>query len=47
MHYTARGILHAKTEGTKFNICLLPLINVERMIAEDVIIETKETEVHP
>jgi hypothetical protein len=44
---TARGVLHAKTEGTKFNICLLPLINVEGMVAEDVIIDTKETEVHP
>ena len=33
---TARGVLHTKTEGTIFNQFLLPTINVEELIAEDV-----------
>jgi len=33
----ARGILHAKTEGTRYNEYLLPTINVKQMIPENVI----------
>ncbi|MAZ72275.1 MAG: hypothetical protein CMC70_03920 [Flavobacteriaceae bacterium] len=33
----ARGILHAKTEGTTFNEYLLPTIDVKQMIEEDVV----------
>lgn len=29
---TSRGVLHAKTEGTKFNTLLLPTINVTKII---------------
>ncbi len=32
---TARGILHAKTEGTAFNDFILPAINVEELVEED------------
>lgn len=32
---TARGILHTKTEGTKFNQFFLPTINVADMITSD------------
>ncbi|NOQ75958.1 MAG: hypothetical protein GQ574_28385 [Crocinitomix sp.] len=41
---TARGILHAKTEGTKFNEFILPTINVEDLIQEDASFELKEEE---
>lgn len=34
---SARGVLHAKTEGTIFNEYLLPTIDVKKMIPEDVI----------
>lgn len=34
---TARGILHCKTEGTTFNTCILPPINVVQMIPEDLV----------
>lgn len=34
---SARGILHAKTEGTVFNQYLLPTIDVKQMILEDII----------
>lgn len=34
---SARGILHAKTEGTPFNEYLLPTIDVKNMLQEDVI----------
>jgi hypothetical protein len=34
---SARGILHAKTEGTMYNEYLLPTIDVKKMIPEDVI----------
>ena len=34
---SARGILHAKTEGTPFNEFLLPTIDVNNMLEEDVI----------
>lgn len=33
---TARGILHTKTEGSKFNMFLLPSINVTEILKEDV-----------
>lgn len=33
---TARGILHSKTEGTAFNRFLLPTINVNELITEDI-----------
>lgn len=32
---TARGVLHAKTENTKYNKFPIPLINVEEMIKND------------
>jgi len=32
---TTRGILHSKTENTKFNEFLLPTINIAEMITED------------
>ena len=34
---SARGILHSKTEGTQFNKFLLPTINVNSMLEEDII----------
>ena len=36
---SARGILHAKTEGTPFNEFLLPTIDVNNMLEEDIIFE--------
>lgn len=32
---TARGILHAKTEGTRFNEFILPTINVNELVNKD------------
>lgn len=32
---TARGILHCKTEGTPFNMLIIPPVNVSSMINED------------
>ena len=37
---TLRGVLHAKTENTPFNMFLFPTINVTEMVKEDVTIET-------
>ena len=34
----SRGILHGRTEGTDINHVILPLINVEKILSEDVII---------
>jgi hypothetical protein len=34
---TSRGILHSKTENTKFNELILPTLNVVEMIPEDII----------
>ena len=34
---TARGVLHTKTENTEFNKFLLPTINVEEMVKEDLV----------
>ena len=36
---TARGILHAKTEGTPFNGIIIPPMNVTNMVKSDMIIE--------
>lgn len=36
---TSRGILHAKTEGTDFNKFLIPTINLQDIIKEDVVLE--------
>ena len=36
---SARGILHTKTEGTPYNEFLLPTIDVNKMLEEDVIFE--------
>lgn len=36
---TARGILHAKTETTKFSQYIVPTINVAVMIKEDIIFD--------
>lgn len=36
---SARGILHAKTEGTSFNEFLLPTIDVNNILIEDVTFE--------
>lgn len=36
---TTRGVLHSKTENTKFNEFLLPTLNVEDMIKEDGLFE--------
>jgi hypothetical protein len=34
---TARGILHSKTEGTVYNTFVLPTINVDQIIENDVV----------
>jgi hypothetical protein len=36
---SARGILHAKTEGTHFNDYILPTIDVKSMLPEDIILK--------
>jgi hypothetical protein len=42
---TARGALHAKTEGTRFNEFIVPTINVAEMVKEDgVFVETAHTQ---
>ncbi|QXP58373.1 hypothetical protein [Olleya sp. HaHaR_3_96] len=33
----ARGVLHAKTEGTVYNEYLLPTIDVQQMVEEDIV----------
>lgn len=33
---TARGVLHCKTEGSQFNKYVLPTINVNELLAEDI-----------
>jgi len=35
---TARGVLHAKTENTKYNCYILPPINVTEMVRNDLIL---------
>ncbi len=39
---TARGILFSKTESTPFNIYILPPINVEKIINEDLKVSVEE-----
>lgn len=39
---TARGVLHAKTEGTGFNRFMLPLINVADLVKSDVVFNLSE-----
>ncbi len=36
---TCRGVLHAKTENTKFNQFFLPTINVETILKDDIVIQ--------
>ena len=36
---TARGILHAKTEGTPFNGIIIPPMDVTKMLKSDMVIE--------
>ena len=38
---TARGILFQKTEGTKYNIYHLPLLDVTSAIKEDLVVPAK------
>ncbi len=39
---TSRGILHSKTEGTRFNKYILPTINVNQIVDKDVLFSAKE-----
>ena len=39
---TARGILHAKTEGTSYNRYLLPTINVPELVTGDIAFSFQE-----
>lgn len=39
---TLRGVLHAKTENTPFNIFFLPTINVNDLVTEDILIKTDD-----
>ncbi|MGF1558814.1 MAG: hypothetical protein ACFCUL_06975 [Flavobacteriaceae bacterium] len=39
---TTRGILHSKTEGTKYNKYILPTINVNQLVEEDVLFTADE-----
>ena len=39
---TLRGVLHCKTENTKFNKFLLPTINVTELIKDDIILSEQE-----
>lgn len=41
---TARGVLFAKTEKTEFSKFIIPLINLEEMIQEDLVIEKHRKE---
>lgn len=41
---TARGILHAKTENTKYNRFIIPPINVTNFIKEDVVFDLPQEE---
>lgn len=37
----ARGVLHAKTEGSMFNQFILPTIDVQKMIPEDLVMKAE------
>lgn len=39
---TLRGVLHAKTENTFFNRFIVPTINVNDLVKEDIIINTND-----
>jgi len=39
---SARGVLHAKLEQTPFNQLLIPTVNVQAMINEDVLMDIKK-----
>ena len=39
---SARGVLHARTEGTIYNQYFLPTINVKDMIEEDIVLNLME-----
>lgn len=39
---TLRGVLHAKTENTAFNVFFLPTINVNDLVKEDIFIKTND-----
>ncbi len=39
---TTRGVLHAKTENTRFNQYLLPTIDVTNFVAQDITFELKK-----
>ena len=39
---TARGVLHAKTENTKFNEFFLPTVNINDFVKEDVSFDLNE-----
>ena len=39
---TTRGILHAKTEGTPYNSIILPTVNVNELVTEDVVIDLEK-----
>jgi hypothetical protein len=43
---TVRGVLHSKTEGTAFNNFIIPTINVNDFIKEDVIIKLKDQNIN-
>lgn len=38
---TARGILHCKTESTPFNSYIIPPINIEQIILDDIVIPAR------
>ncbi len=38
----ARGILHAKTENTMYNAYLLPTIDLNQLVLDDVLLSTKQ-----
>lgn len=38
---TARGVLHAKTENTKFNKFIIPTLNVSNLVEKEVVFEIK------
>lgn len=41
---TARGILHCKTEGTRFNSIIIPPLNVTTALKEDVVVNKPVSE---
>lgn len=42
---TARGVLHSKTENTKYNKFFLPTLDVSDTISDDVVINLEEDEI--